>query len=128
MKVNIFSSPRQNITTCNSMVVYEYSCPMCSEQYIGKTESRIFNRIKRHGWRQKDGAIYTNILVNVRDGHTLRASFNVNSEESGSNKELQINTVRENTRILSRADDWRTQAYKGSLKIRQAFIETSNSR
>ena len=41
-------------------------------------------------------------------------------------KELQMNTVQNNTKIISRADNWQTLAFKESLKIKEKKPSLNN--
>ena len=41
-------------------------------------------------------------------------------------KQLQINTVRDNTKIIGRSDNWRTLAFKESLKIKDKKPSLNN--
>ena len=118
-KVSFFTSNKDKIPLLsNSMVVYQYSCPGCSEKYIGKTESTLFNRTKQHAWIQKDSAIYRHF--NKCEGFLhIKGLLQCNSDIKVDDKDLQINMVQSNTKIISRAENWQTLAFKESLKIKE---------
>ena len=101
----------------NSCVVYEYECPGCSERYIGKTETTIFNRTREHGWTQKDSSVFKHFR-NCEGWNHIRGILECDAE-SVDERNLQIQTVRENTKIIGRSDDWRILAFKESLAIKE---------
>ena len=107
------------------MVVYEYSCPGCSERYIGKTESTMFNRTKQHAWTQKDSAVYKHFNKCEGWAH-IKGVLQCDTELMVDDKELQINTVQSNTKVISRAENWQTLAFKESLKIKEKKPSLNN--
>ena len=126
VKISFFTSNKDKIPLLsNSMVVYEYSCPGCSERYIGKTESTMFNRTKQHAWTQKDSAIYKHFNKCEGWAH-IKGVLQCDSELMVDDKELQINTVQSNTKVISRADNWQTLAFKESLKIKEKKPSLNN--
>ena len=100
----------------NSFIVYEYTCPGCSEKYIGKTESTLFNRTKQHAWTQKDSAVCKHFDKCEGWAH-IKGLLELDGELVEP-MQLQTNIVRQNTKIIGRADDWRVLAFKESLKIK----------
>ena len=116
-KVFFFTSNKDKTPQLsNSFIVYEYTCPGCSEKYIGKTESTLFNRTKQHGWTQKDSAVCKHF--DKCDGWAHIKGILELDGELVDPMQLQTNIVRQNTKIIGRADDWRVLAFKESLKIK----------
>ena len=116
-KISFFTSNKDKIPFLgNSFVVYEYTCPGCSGRYIGKTESTLFNRTKQHAWTQKDSAIYKH-FGQCQGWDHIKGLLQCDGEMVD-RMHLQMNTVRENTRIIARADHWQVLAFKESLKIK----------
>lgn len=116
-KISFFTSNKDKIPLLsNSGIVYEYTCPGCSERYIGKTESTLYNRTKQHAWMQKDSAVYKHF--NSCEGWAHIKGIMQLDAEMVNQKELQTNTVQTNTKIIGRADNWQTLAFKESLKIK----------
>ena len=117
-KISFFTSNKDKIPyLSNSFVVYEYTCPGCSHNYIGKTETTLFNRSKQHGWEQKDSAVFEHF--NKCDGwEYITDMFQYNGEVID-RRELQINTVRQNIKILSRSNNWSKLAFLESLAIKE---------
>ena len=108
----------------NSGIVYEYTCPGCSERYIGKTESTLFNRTNQHAWKQKDSAVYKHFKECEGLAH-IKGLLQCDAEMVD-DKQLQINTVRDNTKIIGRSDNWRILAFKESLKIKDKKPSLNN--
>ena len=108
----------------NSFVIYEYSCPGCAEKYIGKTESTLFNRTKEHAWGQKDSAIFKHF--HQCEGWKHITGLLSLDEESIDKRELQINTVRDNIKVIRRADHWQNLAFKESLAIKERKPSLNN--
>ena len=100
----------------NSNIVYKFSCPGCSQSYIGKTESTLYNRTKEHGWYDSKSAIHKHFkecplwreIVDV---------FQIDGIEIDP-KHFQINTVRQNTVILRKTDNWLKLAFLEALSIK----------
>ena len=117
-RISFFTSNKDRIPMLsNSCVVYEYECPGCSDKYIGKTETTIFNRTREHGWTQKDSAVFKHFR-NCEGWSHIRGILECDAE-SVDERNLQIQTVRENTKIIGRSDDWRILAFKESLAIKE---------
>ena len=124
-KLSFFTSNKDRIPLMsNSSVIYEYSCPGCAEKYIGKTESTLFNRTKEHAWCQKDSAIYQHF--EQCDGWSHIKGLLSMDDVDTDRRELQISTVRENTKVIRRADNWQTLAFKESLAIKDRKPSLNN--
>ena len=117
-KISFFTSNKDRIPLLsNSCVVYEYKCPGCTEKYIGKTESTLFNRTGEHGWSQKDSAVYKHFGDCAGWAH-IKGIMELDTDPVD-DRVLQVQTVRDNTKILSRSDNWRVLAFKESLAIKE---------
>ena len=44
-----------------SNVVYEFKCPGCNANYVGKTERTLWERTHEHGWTNKDKPVYQHL-------------------------------------------------------------------
>ena len=108
----------------NSSVIYRYSCSGCAEKYIGKTESTLHNRTKEHAWCQKDSAVYQHF--DHCDGWNHIKGLLSMDDVTPDRRELQISTVRENTKVIRRADNWQTLAFKESLAIKDRRPSLNN--
>jgi hypothetical protein len=101
----------------NSFLVYEYSCPGCLHTYIGKTESTLFNRTNEHGWSDKKSAINRHFHTCSGWQHIV-GLLQMNDEEVDQ-MALQINAVRENTKIIKKTDNWLKLAFLESILIKE---------
>ena len=45
----------------NSFVVYDFSCPGCSANYISKTERILYERTVEHAWTDNNSAAYKHL-------------------------------------------------------------------
>ena len=45
----------------NSFVVYDFSCPGCGANYIGKTERTLYERTVEHAWTDNNSAVYKHL-------------------------------------------------------------------
>ena len=45
----------------NSFVVYDFSCPRCGANYIGKTERTLHENTVKHVWTFKNSAVYKHL-------------------------------------------------------------------
>ena len=116
-RISYFTSNKDRIPILsNSFVIYVYECPGCADKYIGKTETTLFNRTDQHGWTQKDSAVFKHFQKCEGWSH-LRGILECHGEPVDQ-RSLQIQTVRENTKIIGRSSNWHTVAFKESLAIK----------
>ena len=101
----------------NSNVVYHYECPGCKKSYIGKTETTLFNRTKEHAWSDKRSAVFRH-FEQCPAWQEIIDLFQINSEEVDKMR-FQINSVRENTKILRKSDNWLKLAFQEALAIKE---------
>ena len=124
-KLSFFTSNKDKIPFLgNSFVVYEYTCPGCSAKYIGKTESTLFNRTKQHAWSQKDSAVCKHFSQCEAWAH-IKGLLQLD-DQPVELQQLQTNIIRDNTKIISRADNWQVLAFKESLKIKDKRPSLNN--
>ena len=117
-KISFFTSNKDKIPgLSNSNVIYQYCCAGCGAEYVGKTETTLFNRTKEHGWSQKDSAINKHFKTcrGWKEIIGLLQIFDPDVDEM----QLQINSVRENTKIIRRSKNWLTLAFHESLAIKE---------
>ena len=117
-KISFFTSNKDKIPDLsNSNVIYQYCCAGCGAEYVGKTETTLFNRTKEHGWSQKDSAINKHFKTcrGWKEIIGLLQIFDSDVDEM----QLQINSVRENTKIIRRSKNWLTLAFHESLAIKE---------
>ena len=110
-------------TLSKSHVVYEVKCPGCNSNYIGKTDRTLYERTKEHAWTDKESAL-RNHLQNCAHIHHMYGILNMNNlfdDSTSQNPELPrvflIESLRQNTRILSNDRNWNRLLYKESLFI-----------
>ena len=73
-KIDYFCSTKDKTPTLNqSFVVYEFVCPGCSANYVGKTDRTLFARNVEHTWNNKDSVV--NIHLNECSG--IQHMFNI---------------------------------------------------
>ena len=101
----------------SSNVVYNYECPGCMKSYIGKTESTLFNRTKEHGWSDKKSAIFRH-LEQCSGWKEIVDLFQIDGGEVDIMR-FQINSVRQNKKILRRSDNWLKLAFQEALAIKE---------
>ena len=117
-KISFFTSNKDKIPDLsNSNVIYQYYCAGYGAEYVGKTETTLFNRTKEHGWSQKDSAINKHFKTcrGWKEIIGLLQIFDPDVDEM----QLQINSVRENTKIIRRSKNWLTLAFHESLAIKE---------
>ena len=100
-------------------MIYQYSCAGCGAAYVGKTETTLFNRTKEHGWTQKDSAIRKHFDT-CKGWKEITGLLQIFDQDDPVDKmSLQINSVRENTQIIRRSNNWLTLAFQESLAIKE---------
>ena len=104
---------------CRSFVVYKFTCPGCSDSYVGKTERTLFERTQEHGWSDKNSAIFKHISE-CDKVHFLQSllSFDLPPLSCEEIRLKSINLVRENTVIIDSHCNWNILLFKEALKIK----------
>ena len=118
IKVSFYTSNKDRIPfLSNSGVIYKYTCPGCNSAYVGKTDNTMFNRTKQHVWSQSDSAVRKHF------DHCEAWKDIVGVFQSGGleidRMSFQINSVRENTEIIHRSDNWLKLLFLESLAIKE---------
>ena len=107
-----------------SSVVYEFKCPGCHANYVGKTESTIWERTHDHSWSQKDKPIYQHLSCCAGFQYHLSISkynrlFTDNNQTQIVNDtDFLIETVTDNIKVIDKASRWDLLLIKG-LRIKE---------
>ena len=113
-------------TLNQSLVMYEFACPGCSANYVGKTERTLYERNVEHAWNDKDSVI--NIHLNECNG--VQHMFNIAKltpsllsdsivDDLHDPRTSHINLVQMNTRIIDRHKNWNIFFLKKQLKSKK---------
>ena len=101
--------------------MYEFVCPGCSPNYVGKTERTLFERNVEHAWNDKDSVV--NIHLNECNGvqHMLTPLLFSDRIIHGVQdpRTSRINLVQINTRIIDRHKNWNIFLFKEAVKIKE---------
>ena len=117
-KLSFFTSNKDKTPLLSSScLVYQYSCPGCCKSYIGKTESTLSNRTMEHAWKDQKSAVNKH-FKSCSAWKEIVDLFQVYGEEVDT-KDFQVNAVRENTKIITRCDNWLKLAFLEALAIKQ---------
>ena len=77
----------------------------------------MFDRTKENGWSQKDSAVKKHFET-CRRWKEIVGLLQIFDQEVDK-MQLQIKTVRENTKMIRRSDNWLTLAFHESLAIKE---------
>ena len=109
-----------------SNVVYKFTCPGCNSSYIGKTNRTLLVRTQEHALTDKESAIYKHLrdcdnIKHIQDLYNLPDVFTNENISSITviNKEFFAQTVRDNTNIIDRDDNWNLSLYKEAYHIKR---------
>ena len=98
----------------------------CNSSYIGKTNRTLFVRTQEHALTDKESAIYKHLrdcdnIKHIQDLYNLPAIFTNENISSTTviNKEFFAQTVRDNTNIIDRDDNWNLLLYKEAYHIKR---------
>ena len=62
IKLSFIATPKiKQLFLSNSFVVYDFSCPRCGANYIGKTERTLHEKTVKHVWTFKNSAVYKHL-------------------------------------------------------------------
>lgn len=100
-----------------SFVVYEFTCPGCSDKYIGKTERNLSERCVEH-------ATIVNSAINshITSCENFRFLFNMlrlGCNDDNNTRDYLINSVKDNTFIIDRSPKWNTLLLKEAIHIKR---------
>ena len=110
----------------NSYVVYEFKCPGCGSNYIGKIERTLYERTVEHAWLDPNSVIRQHIL-SCDAVHHINAICNIDdslfhgncSESNIDDRQFSISIVQRNTTVIDRNKNWNVLLIKEALNIRQ---------
>ena len=107
-------------------VVYEFICPGCNSSYIGKTNRTLLVRTQEHALTDKESAIYKNLrdcdnIKHIQNLYNLPDIFTNENTSSTTviNTEFFAQTVRDNTNIIDRDDNWNLLLYKETYHVKR---------
>ena len=121
-KLSFFTNMKDKLPLMdNSFVVYEFTCPYCRCNYVGKTERTLLDRVIEHAYKDKDSfvgdhlcsCVHANYFINL-----LSIDLNHKSNIKIIPKELKLNIVRNNIKIIDRAKRWDELLVKEALAIK----------
>ena len=112
-----------------SNVIYEFSCPGCHANYIGKTERTLNERSQEHGWTNKDKPVYHHLMncenfqyiMNIHRCNDLLENSHTSITTTDYDLDIRnflINTVKTNIKVLDRAAHWDILLIKEGLYIK----------
>ena len=90
--------------------------------YVGKTNNTLFNRTSKHGWTQKDPSIFKHFGT-CPEWKELVGFLQIGGDIKVDRKELQITTVRENTKVVASAKNYLNLDFRESLEIKHRSPE-----
>ena len=61
MLIKLSFKKDKTVVLCNSFVVWDFSCPGCGANYIGKTERTLYERTVEHAWTDNNSAVYEHL-------------------------------------------------------------------
>ena len=123
-KIDFFCSTKDKTPTLNqSFVVYEFVCPGCSANYIGKTERTLYERNVEHAWNDEDSVI----KIHLNECNGVQHIFNIAKltlslfsdsivDDVQDPNTSRINLVQMNTRIIDRHKNLNILLFKEAIK------------
>ena len=127
-KIEFFCNTKDKTPMLNqSFVVYEFKCPGCDANYIGKTERTLFERSEEHAWKDKNSVVFNHL----NECHGVQHIFNMNRiapslfsdidnvDDAQDIRASYINLVQQNTRIIDRHPNWNILLFKEAIKIKE---------
>ena len=110
-------------------VVYNFSCPGCGANYIGKTERTLHERIAEYAWTDNNSVIYKHLndctgvqhLFDIASLHSslFTSSAPIQNSDKFDLRTTRINLVQDNTEITDRHKNWNILLLKEALKIKE---------
>ena len=125
-KVNFFTNNKDRTPLgFKANVVYRFTCPGCSAQYIGKTDRNLHERCIEHA-TTKDSAIH-NHLVTCKNLYDINAMMRFGIELNDSDQRIsRINCVESNVKIIDSSTNWNILLLKEALYIKRESPSLNN--
>ena len=106
--------------------MYEFACPDCGANYVGKTERTLYERCVEHAWSDQNSVVKNHLDQCVEVQYLLNitslgpALFSNDSNiENADNRNSRINLVIDNTNIIDRYKNFNILLFKEALKINE---------
>ena len=113
----------------NSFIVYDFPCPGCDANYIGKTERTLYERTVEHAWTDNNIVIYKHLnncigvqhLFDIASLHlsVFTPSAPIQNRDKFDLRTALMNLVQDNTEIIDRNRNWIIPFFKEALKIKE---------
>ena len=107
--------------SCQSSVVYKFVCPGCKSCYVGKTDSTLHERTKKHaytkGKKNEQSPIYEHLASYTHYNH-IADLFKIGTNNFNINQ-FSTSQIRDNTIILDRGNNWNVSLFKEKLMIKK---------
>ena len=112
-KLEFFCNTKDRTPKLNQyFVVYEFTCPGCNANYVGKTERTLHERCDEHAWNDKDSAVFNHLnecngVQHMFDIGKLAPSLFTNNliDHELDLRSTRINLVQMNTQIIDHPDN-----------------------
>ena len=105
----------------NSFVVYEFRCPCCSSNYVGKTERTLQERATEHAFEDKQSVVRNHLMTCAQLKYVknlLSIDLDHISNINIIPNEFNLTLVNDNIRIIDRAKRWDELLVKEALAIK----------
>ena len=109
-----------------SFVIYEFICPGCNANNVGKTERTLHERCAEHAWNDKDSIVFNHLNECIGAQHmfeigklTLSLLTNNSIDHEFDLRSSRINLVQINTQIIDGHNNWNVILLKEAIKIKE---------
>ena len=129
-KIELFCNTEDRTPNINqSFVVYEFTCPGCSANYVGKTERTLHERCVEHARNDQNSILKNHLDQCVEMQYLLNitslgpALFSSDSNiGNADNRNSCINFVIDNTNLIDCYKNFNILLFKEALKIKETKV------
>ena len=101
---------------CQSSIVYEFKCPGCNTNYVGKTDRCLYTRIKEHSYHDSS-EIYIHIC-SCNEFNFIKNLLALSPYDKDSNiKCLLTDLIFTNTKIIDKSKHWSLILFQESIAM-----------
>ncbi|XP_066932169.1 uncharacterized protein [Clytia hemisphaerica] len=124
-KLSFFTNMKDKTPSLlKSSVVYHFTCPGCSADYIGKTDRNLHERCVEHATSNKNKSSNTAIYDHLTNCQEMRYMTNLLHHGLGEltnseTRDYYLNCVENNTKIIDSASNWNILLIKEALYIKR---------
>ena len=108
------------------VAVYQFTCPDCGANYVGKTERTLYEGYVEHKWNDQNSIVKNHLHQCVEFEYLLNITslgpslfLNDNNIVRADNRNSHVNLVIDNTNITDHHKNFKILFFEGAIKVNE---------